>query len=381
VNLLDRYLFKSVLVTCAGAVGMFAFVLMAGNIVRELLGPMLSGQLSLLTFARLVLLMFPYLVSFALPLGMLTSVLLTLGRLSSDSEVTAMRAVGLSVPRIALPVYALAAVGVLLGLRVNFESMPKAKVQYEREFVAAMRANPLGFIVPKKFIREFPGNVVYIGSMKGQDVRDIWWWQLDDERRVIRFVHAESGRVDYDEAANELIVPLAKAREEEHDRKKPEDFSQPLMVNSADQVDPIRLSLARYFGAPTVHQKLQWMTYGELKAEKARLEAQPAQPGMAKQRERDIMKVALTVQDKFSMAVAIFTFAFVAIPLGIKVSRRETSANLGIAVLLALGYYFLTVTVGWLDQHPEYRPDLIIWLPNVALVWIGLWMLGRLGRT
>ena len=155
----------------------------------------------------------------------------------------------------------------------------------------------------------------------------------------------------------------------------------PLMVNSADQVDPIRLSLAKYFGAPTVHQKLQWMTFGELKAERARLEAQPALPGMAKQRDRDIMKVALTVQDKFSMAIAIFTFAFVAIPLGIKVSRRETSANLGIAVLLALGYYFLTVTVGWLDQHPEYRPDLIIWLPNVAFLGVGLWMLRRLDRA
>ena len=123
------------------------------------------------------------------------------------------------------------------------------------------------------------------------------------------------------------------------------------------------------------------MTYGELKAEKARLEAAPAPPGMAKQRARDIMKVALTVQDKFSMALAIFTFAFVGIPLGIKVSRRETSANLGIAVILALGYYFLIVAVGWLDQHPEYRPDLIIWLPNLAFLGIGFWMLGRLGRT
>ena len=247
MNLLDRYIFRSTLLTCAGAVAMFAFVLMAGNIVRDLLGPMLSGQIGLLTFVRLVLLMFPYLISFALPLGMLTSVLLTLGRLSSDSEVTAMRAVGLSVPRIALPVYALAALGVALGLRVNFESMPRAKVQYERELVSAMRANPLSFIVPKKFIREFPGYVIYIGSVKGADLRDVWVWQLDDARRVLRFVHAESGHVDYDETANDFIVPLADVREEEHNRKNPEDFSQSLMVNSADQVDPILAAAAANF--------------------------------------------------------------------------------------------------------------------------------------
>ena len=381
MNLLDRYIFKSILVTCIGAVAMFAFVLMAGNIVRDLLGPMLSGQIGFGTFVRLVLLMVPYLISFALPLGMLTSVLLTLGRLSSDSEITAMRSAGISVPRIAVPVYMLAAIGVALGIWINFDTMPRAKVQYERELVSAMRSNPLNFFVPRKFIRDFPGYVIYIGSVKGPDLRDVWVWQLDEGHRLVRLIHAESGHVEYDETGNALIVPLTNVREEEHDRKKPEDFSQPPMVNSADRVDPIRLSLAKYFGAPTVHQKLQWMTYDELNAEKDRLLVAPVAPGDARQRARDVMKVSLTVQDKFSMAVAIFTFAFAAIPLGIRVSRRETSANLGIAVALALGYYFLTVAVGWLDQHPEYRPDLLIWLPNFAFFGVGLWLLARVRRV
>jgi len=381
VNLLDRHIFKSLLVTCVAAVCLFAFVLMAGNILRDMLGPLLSGQLHFVTFAKLVLLLLPVVISYALPLGMLTSVLLTLGRLSSDSEITAMRAAGLSVPRIAMPIYALAVIAVAIGLRVNFESMPWAKVQYERQLLAAMRSNPLSFIVPKKFIRDFSGSVVYIGSMKDTDLRDVWWWQLDDERRVLRLVHAESGHVEFDGAANDLIITLASARGEEHDRKKPEDFTQPLMLSSAGQVDPIRLSLSQYFSTPTVRQKLPWMTYGELAAEKARLEQRPAEPGDPRQRERDVMKVALTIQDKFSMAIAIFTFAFVAIPLGIKVSRRETSANLGVAVLLALGYYFLTVMIGWLDQHPEYRPDLLLWLPNLFFLSLGFWMLRRLDRA
>ena len=381
MNLLDRHIFKSVLFTCFAAVCLFAFVLMAGNILRDLLGPLLSGQLQLLIFGRLVLLLVPFVISYALPLGMLTGVLLTLGRLSSDSEITAMRAAGLSVPRIALPVLVLAVLGVALGLRVNFESMPWAKVQYERELVSAMRANPLSFIVPRKFIRDFPGYVVYIGSKRGSDLRDFWLWQLDNERRVVRFVRAESGRVDYDEAANDFIITLANARIEDHDRKNPEDFSQPPMVNSFGQVDPVRLPLSKYFSTPTVHQKLAWMTYRELMAEKARLEREPVQPANAIQHDRDIMRVLFTIQDKFSMAIAIFTFAFVGVPLGIKVSRRETSANLGVAVLLGLGYYFITVVVGWLDQHPEYRPDLLLWVPNLVFVVLGFWLLRRLDRA
>jgi lipopolysaccharide export system permease protein len=157
VNLLDRHIFKSILTTCAAAVCLFAFVLMAGNILRELLGPLLAGQLRFVTFGRLVLLLLPVVMSYALPLGTLTGVLLTFGRLSSDSEITAMRAAGLGVPRIAMPVFAMAVLGVAVGLAVNFESMPWAKVQYEKELVSAMRANPLSFIVPEEVHPGIPG--------------------------------------------------------------------------------------------------------------------------------------------------------------------------------------------------------------------------------
>jgi lipopolysaccharide export system permease protein len=123
------------------------------------------------------------------------------------------------------------------------------------------------------------------------------------------------------------------------------------------------------------------MTYAELQAEKARVEALPVPPGAEKQHARDLMKVDLTIQDKMNLALAVFSFALIGIPLGIKVSRRETSANLGVAVSLALGYYFTTVMVGWLDRHPEYRPDLLLWLPNIAFLTMGTWMLRRLDRA
>ena len=120
MNLLDRHIFVSVITTCAAAVGLFAFVVALPNVVRELLGPLLSGTISIGGFLRLIWLIFVFAVSYALPMGVLTGVLLTLGRLSADSEITAMRAAGLSVTRIARPVVLLGLAGaaaVNLGLR------------------------------------------------------------------------------------------------------------------------------------------------------------------------------------------------------------------------------------------------------------------------
>jgi len=380
LNLLDRHIFKSVLLACAGAVALFAFVLMLGNLVRDLLPYLLSGQLTFGTFVRLVWLLVPAMAIYALPIGMLTGVLLTLGRLSADSEITAMRAAGLSLSRIARPVFVLGTLGAALGLYVNFEAMPYARVEYHKELAAAIRANPLSFIVPKTFIRDFPGFVVYVGDKQGTVMRDFWLWQLDREGRTTQLVRAESGRFDYDEAANDLILTLTRAQIEERDPRNPENFSESPRVGSFEKSEPQRLSLNRLFGAPEVRRKLAWMTYPELRAEESRVAALPVVPGGAKDHARAVMKVRLTVQEKFNTALAILSFALVGVPLGIRVSRRETSANLGVAVLLTLGYYMLTVAVSWLDRHPQYHPDILFWLPNALFLALGLWLFRRIEK-
>src|SRR5262245_44494976 len=112
------------------------------NVIRDLLGYVLAGQLPLGIFAELVWLLVPAAATYALPMGILTGVLLTLGRLSADSEVIAMRATGMSLFRIARPIFILAALGVALGLYVNFDFMPKARVKYHQDLAEAVRTNP-----------------------------------------------------------------------------------------------------------------------------------------------------------------------------------------------------------------------------------------------
>lgn len=376
VNLLDRYIFKSVLFTCVAAVGLFTFVVALPNVVKDLLGPWLAGQLDTPAFLRLIGLLFPFAISFALPMGMLTGVLLTLGRLSADSEITAMRASGISVSRLARPVFILAGLCALLGLYVNFDSMPRARVQFHRELAAAVRANPLRLIVPKTFIRDFAGYVIYIGSQEGPVFRDIWLWELDAQRRVRRVVHADSGRIDYDEATNSLIPTLDHAKVEDRDARDPEDFSRSPRAASVERAEEVHIPMHRLFSAEGIRLKTEWLTYGELRASQARLAAQPP----TKESAREALKIELIVQEKFNLSLAVFSFALLGVPLGIKVSRRETSANLGIALVLVLGYYFLTVMVKWLDQNPEYRPELLFWLPNVIFLALGISLFRRIDR-
>jgi lipopolysaccharide export system permease protein len=382
VTLLDRYIFKSVLFTCLAAVALFAFIVIVPNIARDLLAYVVQGQLPFATFGKLVFLLLPFAVTYALPMGMLTGVLLTLGRLSADSEITAMRAAGIGVARIARPVLLLAALGAAVGLYFNFDSMPRARVEYHRQLAAAIRANPLSVIVPRTFIRDFPGYVVYVNDKQGGVMKDFWLWELDADRRVKRLVRAESGRFDYDEAENALILTLTHAQVETRNAVNPENFSEAQLVGSFEQSEPIRLSLDRFFRAGGVHLKQEWLTYDELQAERARLakEPMPADPAAAKDAAKGRMKLELIYQDKFNTALAVLSLALIGVPLGIKVSRRETSANFAVALGLTLSYYLMTVAVKVLDRHPEYRPDLLLWLPNLILLAFGVWLFSRIEK-
>lgn len=340
---------------------------------------MLAGQLAIDTSIRLVGLLVPFVIYYALPMGMLTGILLVLGRMSSDREITALRGSGLSVAWLSAPIIFLSLLGVLLGLLINFQFMPVARLAYQREFAEAIRQNPLSFIVPKTFIRDFPGVVLYVGEKDGPRLKDFWLWELDGKNRVKRFARADAGRLDFDDVNNKLVLTLEQAQAEVRDDKDPENFRDAHGVAAWERAT-FDLPLSKLTGESIVQKKLKWFTFPQLMAEWHRLNRQNADVPV-QEREKQLMRVQTTIQEKIATAFSVLSFALVAIPLGIKVSRKETSANLGLGLLLALGYYFASIAAGWFDNYPSLRPDLIVWLPNIAFQGLGLWLFYKVDRS
>jgi len=378
MKLIHRHIFWNVVLTCLGAVGLFAFVLLVGNALKDLLGYVLAGQLEPATFVRLIGLLLPYVVSFALPMGVLTGVLLVLGRMSADREITAIRASGVSVAGVSAPIFFAALLGVLLGVLINFEYMPRARLAYQRELADAIRANPLSLIVPRTFSREFPGLVINVGAKDGNRLTDIWVWELDAQKRVQRAARAEAGVVTFDEPGNKLVLQLENLLVEQRDEADPEDFTNVRAAAAMGQAT-FDLPLDRVTGGSAVRTKLKWMTLAQLLDEWRRL-ARPDPTRPDEERKRELMRVQVTIHEKFATAFAVLAFTVIAIPLGIRVSRKETSANLGLALVLVMGYYFATVVAGWFDNKPEFRPDLLMWVPNLGFQALGAWLFYKVDR-
>ena len=91
LKLLHRHILKEILISTGLAMGLFVFVLLMGNALRDIAELVAAGKLGPLVFLKLIGLLIPYVAAYALPLGMLTGTLMALGRLSSQQEITAMK--------------------------------------------------------------------------------------------------------------------------------------------------------------------------------------------------------------------------------------------------------------------------------------------------
>lgn len=372
MNLLHRHILGNVATTCLSSVGLFAAVLILGNALNDMVGYLLAGQISVRMFFYLIGLMVPYVAAYALPMGVLLGVLLVLGRMSAQQEITAMRAAGLSLGYIARPVLIFGCLASLTALIVNFEFMPRARMAYKQILADAVQTNPLSFIVPRTFVRDFPNLVIYVEGKDGPILRDVWFWRLDDEQRVLESGRANEGELTFDEENRVLEVMLRGVSAEAQNERDPENYAMTRVTTQVGEV-PISFRVDDIFRKRPKRQKYAWMTYAELVKEKKK---SVASGDTAKQ-----LGVVMAISEKGANALAVIGFTFMAIPLGLRVSRQETSANLGVALILVMGYYLLTVMATWFEAKPALRPELLLWLPSLSCIGLGVWMLRRVDRA
>ena len=379
INLLHRYILKQVFLASLGAVSFFIVVLVVGDALRDVLQQLINNQVSWNGFFQLLILIIPGVIPYALPMGFLLGILLVLGRLSSQHEITAIKAAGINLYTLICSILFLTFAGTVLSVLINLYYAPLADTAYKNGIVNAIRHDPLRFIKPHTFIKTFPGYVIYTEGQEKQQLKDIWLWEMDKNNHVSTFIKARKGAFSYDEAQEAILLKLINGsgeRRSSHKNLGEYDSQNPSITFKELSLS---LSLDKILGKKRVDRKLAFYTFGELLQERKNL-IETYENDPSEENYKNKIQIQLEIQKKFAMAFSIFSLVAIAIPLGIKTSRSETSANLALALGLALSYYLLLVVLSWLQKQPHLRPDLLVWIPNLLFQAVGIYWIYRVNK-
>src|SRR5512141_3274262 len=124
-RLIDRYIVREMLAPTGIGLLVFTFVLLIDQIPR-LLAVLVARSADLPTIVRVFLNLLPSILAVTIPMAFLLGVLLAFGRLASDSEIVALRAVGVSPSGLLGPVMILAMAMTGLAFYVNAIALPAA---------------------------------------------------------------------------------------------------------------------------------------------------------------------------------------------------------------------------------------------------------------
>jgi lipopolysaccharide export system permease protein len=417
---LHGYLLRQVLGTLLMTVGVCTFFILVASVLREVLGLLVSQQVSPMIVVKAVLLLIPYVLVFALPTGLLTAALLVFGRLSADNEITAVRASGVSLAALVTPVLILSVGLSGVSALINLELAPRCRVMYKAMLREVGLAKTASLIPEKTYIKDFPNAIVYVGQVDGSRMKDVLIYELKNQA-VESYVWADSGEIVFGRTNNLIYLQLTNLNRVffVDDRRVPQTVflgdGEFVYTNSATRRLENRADLEN-------------MTFRELVRELREIEERLPEPlalpvnlpgaraaaagaglesgtngsgtglnagagagdgvrkGAREARARGPRRVdptlpaRLQIHRQVAFSFACIGFTLVGIPLGIRAHRRETSFGIALAIILVLIYYSFFILGISLDTRPEWAPHLILWIPNFLFQVVGGALLWRANR-
>ncbi|MBX9577727.1 MAG: LptF/LptG family permease [Chthoniobacterales bacterium] len=363
MKILDRYLLLAIGVATAMGVALLSLVLVLGNVFKEMLDLLINHNMPLSIVFAFVAFLLPFSMTFTIPWGFLTALLLVFGRLSADNELIAMRAVGISFVRICRPVLWSACFLTAICLLINLEVAPRAEQAMMEDLYKIATNSPISLFQSDEVTDQFPDRRVYVGKREGETLKNLLVFELDGNH-LAKVVFAKEGHLTFDKENARLLLKLQDAHFEERDASSPNDFSkihQGIMMKSG--VFP--MSLKQLFQQKMRGRHLNSYRFGEL------LE------GLKKETPQHL-QLLVELNKRFSIAFAAIAFALIAVPLGITAHRKETSAGFALSIVIAFGYFFFIIIADTFRSNPNAHPIFLIWLPNILFTALGVFLFRKL---
>jgi len=355
--LLDDLVLRDFAVNLALILSTFLILLLVFTLF-ELLGDILRNQISPVVVAEYLLNVSPYFLYNIMPLSILLAVLVTLGVMQRTNEITAIKATGISIYRIVVPLMVAAC---LLAGGLFFSD--QFYLPYTNKRQDALR-NEIKGKPPQTYLN--PGRKWIFGQHN-----NIYYYQLFDSDRN------EFGSLavfQFDPASFQLTRRIYSVRAHWESSLQrwvcTRGWERTLRGSAIDNYRTFDVSTFAALSEPPAYFKKEVKQSSEMNYEELRRYIRDLQESGF-----DVLRLKVQLQKKLAFPIIALVMAILAIPFSLSAGKRGTVAGVAIAVGIAVVYWTVSGLFEAMGNISQLPPLLAAWSPDLIFGLVGGYLL------
>ncbi|WP_297570264.1 LptF/LptG family permease [uncultured Anaerovibrio sp.] len=358
IRILDWYIFREVFKTFIFGICAFSAVFIGSGTLFRIAQYITEYGASLSAIAKIFVLSLPGVIIWTFPMSMLLACLLTIGRLSSSSEITAMKSCGISFYRIATPAIVLGAIVSVFAIAFNEYVVPWSNEAY---------SNVLNYEIKGNLAPQSQEHIIIKEIKDGTIQRLIYARQYDADTNMMYGISMqafEDGHLSHVENA---------------EYAKWQDNQWTMYAGIIYDVSKGETHHTMHFNSQVlpINESPNAIIREQKKPEELSMEELRAQIDIMKAQYVNTKKLETELYQRITVPMASLIFTLVAIPLGMQPNRNSSSRGFVISIIIIFIYYSLMTMAGAIAQSGAVDPMLAVWLPNIVGLIVGGWLMHR----
>lgn len=344
-----KYIFFEMLPSFLLGVFVFVFILLMFQALRLTEFVLVHG-VSIKTITEIMTYLSVSFLPVILPMSLLFSILLTYGRLSQDSEIVAMKSLGLELAHLLAPALLLAIVTTILSAQTSFYLAPWGNRQFEVLINELSRAKASVTIREGVFSEGFFDLVVYANKVDSNEghLKNVFIYDERNPTSPLTII-AKEGEIVQSKDPKNLTATLRLIDGDIHRTTE--------AAYTKIKFDTYDINLADNTQAGHKKKSLQSMDIFELKSEMQKSDMDNSQK----------KKVEVEFYRRWSLSFACMVFGFLGVGLGTTTNRRSAkSSGFVISLGVIISYWLMYILSEGLARN--------VWMPT----WVALWLVNAL---
>ncbi len=381
---LDRYLLKEISPPFFIGLLISSFFLLMNQffLFSELI---VSRGVKLGVAAELLVDLIPATLAFTIPMAVAMGVLAAMTRLSSDWEIMAFKTLGVSLERLARPVFIFAFFAWVLTSAFTLFLAPHFNDRWVRLLTESVLSRIQFQIAPREFNESIPRTMLFIQEADAQNTwSKVMVYQVTDDQ--VKIILATRGRLNVFPEAKKAVLELFSGEIHLVPLSEPERHSLASFERHEEAVDVASLfpEFSRQKRGREKNiielirdaRKLRVEVEGLAKAtasagSKMGSPANRTATGFSFNRERKMAELRsheVELHKRFSLPVVCFLFAFLGLPLGVSTRRGGRASGFTLSLLVILAYYILITGGEKAALEGKIAPPVGMWGPNLIFL-------------